>query len=108
LHDGCIYLAGYCIELLLKARIAELLDMPNLFVTLGREIIRPFKIHKLAHLVIYAGLHRKLSESENETFKQYWSLLLSSWNEELRYKKCSSCTQEQAQELLNAIKDELF
>ena len=106
LYDGSVYLAGYCVELLLKARIAQLLDLPNLFVTMRKEIIRPFKIHKLADLAIYAGLHRKLSESEDETFKLYWSLLQSNWNEELRYKKCSSCTQEQAQQLINAIKDD--
>lgn len=106
LYDGCIYLVGYCVELLLKARIAMLLDLPNMFVTLGRDVIRPFKIHRLADLAIYAGLQKKLSESDNETFKRYWSLLISNWSEELRYEKCSSCTQEQAQNLLKAIKDE--
>ena len=103
--DGCIYLAGYCIELLLKAKIAMLLDLDNLFVSVGKEKIKPFRIHNLQNLALYAGLHKQISEETNETFKEYWSLLLSQWSEDLRYSKCGNCTKVRAENFLRAIED---
>lgn len=105
LYDGCIYLAGYSVELLLKAKIAELLDVPSLYVTMGKDKIKAFRIHKLTDLAIYAGLFRKISETENEAFKEYWSYVYSTWTEELRYEKCGSCTKEKAQKFLNSIRN---
>ena len=103
--DGSIYLAGYCVELLLKAKIAMLLNLDNLFVSVGKEKIKPFKIHKLTDLALYGGLHKQISEESNETFKEYWSLLYSQWSEDLRYSKCGSCTKARAKNILKAIED---
>lgn len=103
--DGCIYLAGYSVELLLKAKIAQLMDLDNLFVSIGKEKIKPFKIHKLTDLALYAGLYKQISEETDETFKEYWSLLYSQWSEDLRYKKCGSCSQIRAKNFIKAIED---
>lgn len=104
-YDGCIYLAGYSVELLLKARIAHILDLDNLFVSIGKDKIKPFKIHKLTDLALYAGLHKQISLETNETFKEYWSLLYSQWSEDLRYSKCGSCSKVRAENFLKAIED---
>jgi len=103
--DGSIYLAGYCIELLLKAKISMLLDLDNLFVSVGKEKIKPFRIHKLPDLALYAGLHKQISEESNETFKEYWSLLYSQWSQDLRYSKCGNCSKSRAENFLKAIED---
>lgn len=101
--DGCIYLAGYCVELLLKAKIAKLLDLDNLFVSFGRDKVKPFKIHKLTDLVLYAGLHKQIAEEVDETFKRYWSLLITEWSKDLRYEKCGNCSRNKAKNFIEAI-----
>lgn len=104
-YDGSIYLAGYCVELLLKAKIAQLLDLDSLFVSIGKEKIKPFRIHKLTDLALYAGLHKQISEETDETFKEFWSLIYSQWSEDLRYKKCGSCSKQRAENFIKAIED---
>ena len=103
-YDGCIYLAGYTIEFLL-AKIAQLLDVPNLFVSFRKEKIKVFRSHIIRDLALYAGLHRLISEEENETFKDYWSLIYTQWSEDLRYRKKGTCTKSRAEDFLKAIED---
>jgi len=105
LYDGCIYLAGYSVELMLKAKIAQLLDVDDLFVTFDSRVLRPFKVHNLEDLLLYSGLYKEVAESEDETFYGYWSLLVSRWSEHLRYEKCGTCDMVNASELLTAIED---
>ncbi len=104
-YEGCIYIAGYCVELLLKAKIAQLLDLDSLFVSIGKEKIKPFRIHKLTDLALYAGLQKQISVESNETFKKFWSLIYSQWSEDLRYKKCGSCSKKRAENFITAIED---
>jgi len=103
--DGSIYLAGYSVELLLKAKIAQLLDLDSLFVSVGKEKLKPFRIHKLTDLALYAGLHKQISEETDETFKEYWSLVYSQWSEDLRYSKCGTCSKTRAKNFIKAIED---
>jgi len=49
LYDGACYLAGYVIELALKARICKILDLTE-YLQSG-EISRAFKIHKYVEKV---------------------------------------------------------
>lgn len=105
LYDGCIYLAGYSVELMLKAKIAQLLNVSDLFVSFEGRAIRPFKTHNLNDLILYAGLYRDIAESENETFRGYWSFLILRWSEHLRYAKSGSCTQTDANNIITAIED---
>lgn len=104
-YDGSIYLAGYCVELPLKAKIAQLLDLDRLFVSIGKEKIKPFKIHKLTDLALYGGLLKQILEETNETFKEFWSLIYSQWSEDLRYKKCGSCSKQRAENFIKAIEN---
>ena len=48
LYDGCIYLAGYAVELALRARICRLLRVKE--YPLSGNIGKAFKVHKLDQL----------------------------------------------------------
>jgi len=77
LYDGCIYLAGYSVELMLKAKIAQLLDLDDLFVNYENRVTRSFKVHRLQDLAMYAGLHNDISSGNNGTFDSYWSFIIT-------------------------------
>lgn len=105
LYDGCIYLAGYSVELMLKAKIAQLLDLDDLFVNYENRVTRSFKVHRLQDLAMYAGLHNDISSGNNGTFDSYWSFIITVWSENLRYEKSGTCTQIDASNILTAIQD---
>lgn len=90
-------LAGYSVELTLKAKICDRLGIPNLFdlenpASAGMEGIgdvrRALKTHDLFVLMIYSGLKAKF-DAEKSTSKELSatnSVLLGNWNESARYK----------------------
>jgi HEPN domain-containing protein len=71
-YHGSIYLAGYAIELFLKARICKHLGWD----TLDEAIL---KRHDLQFLLRFTGL-----ESQRESFLYQWDLI-AEWNPEMRY-----------------------
>jgi hypothetical protein len=92
--DGAFYLAGYSVELTLKAKICKHLDIDNLFATSNMEgvgeIRRVAKVHDFAILFNLCGLGNQLKNamSLDRQFKNNCSLLFQSdgWNESVRYK----------------------
>ncbi|MSP27569.1 MAG: HEPN domain-containing protein [Methylococcales bacterium] len=95
-YDGAIYIAGYAIELVLKARICKTLkwtDFPE------NQDYRSFKIHNLDVLLHLSGI-------ENEIKTNYfadWSLA-SKWNPENRYKTNAPVSKHAAELTLKSIK----
>ena len=97
-YEGAFYLAGYAIELTLKAKICTHLDIDDLFSdnptthskgSLGR-FRESVKTHDFFVLLNLCGLNRKLEveQEDNIYFKENWSLLFQkSWNEGVRYKQ---------------------
>lgn len=63
LYDGCVYLAGYAVELALKARICRLLHVKE-YPPVG-EIGRAFKVHSLDQLKVLAGLSAEIDVRRN-------------------------------------------
>lgn len=61
LYDGSVYLAGYAIELALKARICRLLGLKNYPLELGQA----FRIHNLEQLKALAGLTAQIDPTKN-------------------------------------------
>ena len=61
-YDGCCYLAGYCLEMALKAVICRRMEKDDFFDILKSESVRSFKIHNLGELVILAGLQKKYED----------------------------------------------
>jgi HEPN domain-containing protein len=63
LYDGCVYLAGYAVELALKARICRVLHVRE--YPLSGELGRAFKVHGLDQLKLLAGLSAEIDVTKN-------------------------------------------
>ena len=72
MFDGAFYLAGYSVELTLKAKICEKLGIPNLFDETNLdtnsikgigEIRKTLKTHNLFTLLIFSGLKVKFDDN---------------------------------------------
>ena len=97
--DGAFYLAGYSVELMLKAKICERLGIPNLFDEANidtnnikgiGEIRKMLKTHNLFILLIFSGLKIKFDNDKavNKELAKASSLLFNAWDETVRYKPC--------------------
>jgi HEPN domain-containing protein len=65
--DGAFYLAGYAIELLLKAKVCRILCVDDFYMfkaLTNKDHYRPFKIHDLEQLAVLAGINAKLLEAK--------------------------------------------
>ena len=107
LYDGSCYLAGYCIELALKAAICKRMGTPNFFGTIRPETARAFKIHNLEELITLAGLYTQFNERVNTNiqFGNNWSFIKTTinWSEQLRYQMGRN--QVETQMMLLALTD---
>ena len=107
LYDGSCYLAGYCIELALKAAICKRMGTPNFFDSIKPETARAFKIHNLEELVTLAGLRTQfnLQINNNIQFQNNWSTIkiTINWSEQLRYQMGKNQLDTQA--MLSALTD---
>jgi hypothetical protein len=100
-YQGAYYLAGYALECTLKACIAKQVkefDFPD------KKLANDSYTHKLADLVMTAGLKQKLTEQEKKSkeFKLNWAIVIE-WSEESRYKL--AITKQEAHDLFTAITD---
>jgi HEPN domain-containing protein len=82
LYDGCVYLAGYAVELALKARICRLLRIKE--YPLSGDIGKAFKVHSLDQLKVLAGLSVEIDMSKNKELFDNWSKAVD-WDPEQRY-----------------------
>ncbi len=109
-YDGVCYLAGYVLELALKARICKILDLAE--YPQSGEISRAFKTHKYGDLFTFSGLERKFNDAigTNSSLLMNWSLL-TKWTEEFRYRPIGSSSKKDAEKVINALdnpKDGVF
>jgi HEPN domain-containing protein len=58
-YEGAFYLAGYSIEMALKAKICLHLDIPNLFEDSKLLDKLKFKTHDIITLLLLSGLRKK-------------------------------------------------
>ena len=82
LFDGAVYLAGYAVELALKARICRLLRVRE--YPLSGDIGRAFKVHSLEQLKVLAGLTTEIDVKRNKELFDNWSKAVE-WDPEQRY-----------------------
>ncbi len=93
--DNAYYLAGYAVELLLKARVCKTLGISDFFdfenparTKLKNEsvITRPYKVHDYEQLIILSGIYVEFQKELmiNNLFSEKWSTI-SQWNENARY-----------------------
>lgn len=102
MYDGSAYLCGYVVELALKARICRLLDV-NEYPDGGR-LKQVYGVHDLDQLLLLSGLRRKLDPSYRLLFEN-WSIAVP-WKPERRYAPAGTVTRQEAEEILNAVRDE--
>jgi HEPN domain-containing protein len=82
LYDGSVYLAGYAVELALKARICRILHVKEYPLT--GELGRAFKVHSLDQLKVLAGLSAEIDVKKNKELFDNWSKAVE-WDPEQRY-----------------------
>lgn len=99
LYDGARYLAGYVLELALKARICRLLDIEE-YPDTG-DFRRVYATHDLDQLLKLSGLSRKPSLQENKLFDS-WSTA-ASWRPERRYDVPGITQFEDVRDVLAAV-----
>jgi hypothetical protein len=104
-YDGCCYLAGYSIELALKAATCRLMERDDFFTLARPETARAFKIHNLKELIVLAGLWQKFEDlsATEPLIDSNWAVILNNikWSEQLRYE--IGFTQAQAIDMVEAI-----
>ncbi len=93
-YDSAYYLAGYAIELLLKARVCKTLGIEDFFDfgNTGKKrlknestLTKPYKVHDFEQLLILSGIYAEFERTLiDPTFKVHWSVV-SKWNEDSRY-----------------------
>lgn len=114
LCDGAFYLAGYSVELMLKAKICVRLGIPNLYDETNEdansirgigEIRKTLKTHNLFTLLIFSGLKIKFDEDKasNKELAIANSLLFNAWDENARYKPCGFMKPLDVEKLINLL-----
>lgn len=113
-YDGAFYLAGYSVELTLKAKICDRLGIPNLFDETDSntnsikgigEIRKTLKTHNLFTLLIFSGLKQKfdMDKATNIDLAKANSLLFTAWDENARYKPCGHMLDKDVEKLINLL-----
>jgi len=100
--DGAYYLAGYAVELALKACIIKTLMATDAFP--DKEFSKDCYTHAIEKLVGLARLEslRKLATAADSNLENNW-LTTRDWSEQKRYHKIS---ETEAEPLYNAIADD--
>jgi HEPN domain-containing protein len=101
-YDGCVYLAGYAVELALKARICRILRLRE-YPPSG-ELGRTFRIHNLEDLRVLSGLSAEIEASKNKDLFDNWSIAVV-WNPMQRYESPGKYDANRAKAILNSLTD---
>lgn len=98
--DGSYYIAGYAVELGLKARICRTLKWAE-FPSTGSEFadLRSLKTHDLEVLRKLSGVEAKIRTK----LTPEWSVV-SNWNPEKRYQATGQATEAEAKDMLTCTK----
>ena len=107
-HEGAFYLAGYAVELMLKARICKHLDMDDFYTRPLKSGKQAFFTHDLEQLLTLSGSRKRLEmdidpvTGTNSTLFANWQTICK-WNEEKRYEL--SIEPDEAANFFQAITD---
>jgi hypothetical protein len=100
-YDGAVYLAGYAVELCLKARICRTLRWQGFPETTGEfHGFTSLKTHNLDVLLRLSGVEAKVKA----TSLGDWSLA-AQWSPEIRYRPAGSATATDADDMLLVAKN---
>jgi len=105
-YEGAFYLAGYSIELMLKARICKHLEIEHFYQKQPEPLKKAYFVHNLEQLLTLSGLRKKYEDEinpaigNNKVLNKNWNKI-GSWSESSRY-DCS-VQQKDVVSLINAI-----
>ena len=106
-YDGAFYLAGYAVELYLKAKICENMDVPDFYDTHvpKSDLSKTFLIHNLDRLVLLSGLYTKFEAAKKTVpnLTDHWDKVLT-WSEKSRYNNPNTKTEIEALEFIESAK----
>lgn len=110
--EGAYYLAGYVVELTLKAHICKLLDMDDFYASNHiRKVSNAYHTHNFEQLLTLSGWRKRLedetalsSPTANIDLAANW-LTICKWSEQKRYEPTVSTNDAVA--LINALTDPL-
>jgi hypothetical protein len=119
-YDGAFYLAGYSVELMLKAKICEHLRIDNLFNKEEcnhagiKELRKVVETHDINLLLLFSGLEKKfrIAKATNIRLQEAYNFFTAStgnktdWNEQVRYLPIHSKTKESVEEFIALLNDE--
>jgi hypothetical protein len=119
-YDGAFYLAGYSVELMLKAKICEHLRIDNLFDKQGcnlagiSELRKVVETHDINLLLLFSGLEKKfrIAKATNVRLQEAYNFFTAStgnktdWNEQVRYLPINSKTENYIREFINLLDHE--
>lgn len=121
-YDGAFYLAGYSIELMLKAKVCEHWGVYNLFdsqcdIAKIEHVRKAVQIHDIRLLLIFAGLRMKLQETlflgNRELMELYGYLIAGTgkhenclWSEQARYQAIGSKQPKEVIRLIELLQGE--
>jgi len=102
-YDGSVYLCGYAVELVLKARICRTLKWTDGFPSTNREFekYKSFKTHDLDVLLHLSGAEEKFKQQPKLTAA--WSLV-AAWDPEARYRGIGTATAAGAADMIDSTK----
>ena len=100
LHDGAAYVAGYAVEMALKARICKLLDVID-YPSTG-PLKQVYAVHDLDQLVLLAGLRSRLGLAAPALLAN-WSTA-QTWKPDRRYTAAGTHSAQDVLNLLDAIR----
>jgi HEPN domain-containing protein len=108
--DSAFYLAGYSVELLLKAKVCKNLGIEDFFDFADQnsrkikpEAYKPFKVHEYQQLIVLSGMYGDFEvQLKNAAFKGHWSVI-GKWSEDCRY--LTGKTETETKEFVTSIRE---
>lgn len=99
-YDGAVYLCGYVVELILKAKICKTLRWSD-FPSTNSEFqgLQSFKTHRLDLLLNLSGQEGKIKTA----FLADWSIV-ASWDSETRYSIVGTVSKTNALNMIESAK----
>lgn len=106
-YHQALYLAGYAVELTLKARIVRLLNLPDLYSgKYENEIIKIYRTHDFKRLILLSGLKTQLDTftARDPILANHWNNL-ATWSEKIRYENSTQFTKNDTQDFIDSVKN---
>jgi HEPN domain-containing protein len=102
-YDGAAYIAGYAVEVALKARICRTLKWAG-FPSTASEFanLQSLKTHRLSILLSLSGRETKIKSHPLRAFA--WSVVVQ-WDPESRYGRIGTVTEPEARQFLTRARE---